>query len=46
MLFVRQLKAFGVKKGLDRFAESNLVLLDIRKFFGGIPHKLHAINLP
>ena len=46
MLFVRQLKTFGIKEGFDRFTESNLVLLDIRKFFGGIPRKLHAVNLP
>jgi len=39
------LKAFRVKELFHRFTERNPVFLDIRKFLGGIPRKLHAVNL-
>lgn len=46
MFSINYLKAFYVKKCLDRVTESHLVLLDVCKFLIGIPFKLHIITLP
>jgi len=44
MFSVHHLKTLCIKKRLDRFAKSHLVLLDVDKFFPRVPLKLHGMT--